>query len=190
MLKSFIIRGRCRLTGKTNHGPIDTMTDVSQSPFIHPLADVQSSRIGARTRLWQFVVVLPGAVIGDDVNLCAGVFVENDVRVGDRVTVKNGVQLWDGVTLEDDVFIGPNVTFTNDRFPRSRVRPGELLRTVVRRGASIGANATILPGLTVGEGALVAAGAVVTRDVPPFTLVSGQPARVVRRVDDAPPPVA
>jgi acetyltransferase-like isoleucine patch superfamily enzyme len=128
-------------------------------------------------------VVLPGAVVGGDVNLCAQVFVENDVRIGDRVTVKNGVQLWDGTTLEEGVFVGPNATFTNDRFPRSGVRPESVARTLVRRGASIGANATLLPGITVGEGAMVAAGAVVTRDVPPFTLVAGNPARIVRRVE-------
>jgi UDP-2-acetamido-3-amino-2,3-dideoxy-glucuronate N-acetyltransferase len=162
------------------------MADSDAAAFIHPLSDVRTMSVGTGSRIWQFVVVLPGAVIGRDVNLCAQVFVENDVRIGDRVTVKNGVQLWDGVTLEDDVFIGPNATFTNDRFPRSRVRSAEPLRTLVRRGASIGANATLLPGLTVGEGAMVAAGAVVTRDVPPHTLVQGNPARPVRRVDDAP----
>ena len=162
------------------------MSEPVEAAFIHPLSDVRSARIGVRTRIWQFVVVLPGAVIGDDVNICAQVFVENDVRIGDRVTVKNGVQLWDGVTLEDDVFVGPNATFTNDRFPRSGHRSRECTRTHVHRGASIGANATLLPGLTVGEGAIVAAGAVVTRDVPPFTLVVGSPARGVRRVDDAP----
>jgi UDP-2-acetamido-3-amino-2,3-dideoxy-glucuronate N-acetyltransferase len=160
------------------------MNSPSDAPFIHPLSDVQSACVGARTRIWQFVVVLPGAVIGEDVNLCAQVFVENDVRIGDRVTVKNGVQLWDGVTLEDDVFVGPNATFTNDPFPRSGVRPASWPRTLVRRGATIGANATLLPGITVGEGAMVAAGAVVTRDVPPFTLVRGHPARPVRQLPD------
>lgn len=148
--------------------------------FIHPTADVQSPHIGAGTRIWQFVVVLPGARIGADCNVCAHCFVENDVLVGDRVTVKSGVQLWDGVTLEDDVFVGPNATFTNDPFPRSCQRPARFLPTVVRAGASIGANATILPGLVIGEGAMVGAGAVVTRDVPPRTLVVGNPARVVR----------
>ncbi len=148
--------------------------------FIHPSADVQSKQIGEGTRIWQFVVVLPGAVIGRDGNICSHCFIENQVVVGDRVTVKCGVQLWDGVTLEDDVFVGPNATFTNDREPRSRNAGATLLPTLVKKGASIGANATILPGLTIGEGAVVGAGAVVTKDVPPRTLVVGNPARVVR----------
>ncbi len=148
--------------------------------FIHPSADVQSKQIGEGTRIWQFVVVLPGAIIGRDGNICSHCFIENQVVVGDRVTVKCGVQLWDGVTLEDDVFVGPNVTFTNDPQPRSRNAAARLLPTLVKKGASIGANATILPGLTIGEGAMVGAGSVVTKDVPPRTLVVGNPARVVR----------
>ena len=148
--------------------------------FIHPSSDVQSKQIGEGTRVWQYVVILPGAVIGRDGNICSHCFIENKVVVGDRVTVKCGVQLWDGVTLEDDVFVGPNATFTNDREPRSRNASATLLPTLVKKGASIGANATILPGLTIGEGAMVGAGAVVTKDVPPRTLVVGNPARVVR----------
>ena len=148
--------------------------------FIHPSSDVQSKQIGEGTRIWQYVVVLPGAVIGRDGNICSHCFIENQVVVGDRVTVKCGVQLWDGVTLEDDVFVGPNATFTNDLLPRSRNAAAQLLPTVVRKGASIGANATILPGITIGEGAMVGAGAVVTKDVPPRTLVVGNPASVVR----------
>ena len=147
---------------------------------IHPSSDVQSKQIGEGTRVWQYVVILPGAVIGRDGNICSHCFIENKVVVGDRVTVKCGVQLWDGVTLEDDVFVGPNATFTNDRVPRSRNASATLLPTLVKKGASIGANATILPGLTIGEGAMVGAGAVVTKDVPPRTLVVGNPARVVR----------
>jgi acetyltransferase-like isoleucine patch superfamily enzyme len=148
--------------------------------FIHPSSDVQSKQIGEGTRVWQYVVILPGAVIGRDGNICSHCFIENKVIVGDRVTVKGGVQLWDGVTLEDDVFVGPNATFTNDLNPRSRNDAAKLLPTLVKKGASIGANATILPGLTIGEGAMVGAGAVVTKDVPPRTLVVGNPARVVR----------
>jgi acetyltransferase-like isoleucine patch superfamily enzyme len=148
--------------------------------FIHPSSDVQSKQIGEGTRIWQYVVILPGAVIGRDGNICSHCFIENKVIVGDRVTVKCGVQLWDGVTLEDDVFVGPNATFTNDLNPRSRNASATLLPTLVKKGASIGANATILPGLTIGEGAMVGAGAVVTKDVPPRTLVVGNPARVVR----------
>lgn len=148
--------------------------------FIHPNSDVQSKQIGEGTRVWQYVVILPGAVIGRDGNICSHCFIENKVVVGDRVTVKCGVQLWDGVTLEDDVFVGPNATFTNDREPRSRNAGANLLPTLVKKGASIGANATILPGLTIGEGAMVGAGSVVTKDVPPRTLVVGNPARVVR----------
>lgn len=152
------------------------------SPYIHPLSDVQSSAIGRGTRIWQFVVVLSEAVIGEDCNICSHCFIENDVVIGDRVTVKSGVQLWDGIRLEDDVFVGPNATFTNDLYPRSRQYPDSFPRTIVRRGASIGANATILPGVVIGEGAMVGAGAVVTRDVPAGVVVVGNPARIVREV--------
>ena len=148
--------------------------------FIHPSSDVQSKQIGEGTRIWQYVVILPEAIIGRDCNICSHCFIENKVVVGDRVTVKCGVQLWDGVTLEDDVLVGPNATFTNDLNPRSRNDAAKLLPTLVKKGASIGANATILPGLTIGEGAMVGAGAVVTKDVPPRALVVGNPARVVR----------
>lgn len=156
--------------------------------FQHPLAVVESPAIGRGTRIWAFVHVLPGARIGADCNLCDHVFVENDVVIGDRVTIKSGVQLWDGVSLEDDVFVGPNATFTNDRFPRSRQPPPTVLRTVVKRGASIGANATILPGLTIGEAAVVGAGAVVTRDVPRDAIVVGNPARIVGYAGATPRP--
>jgi len=151
--------------------------------FIHPQALCESAQVGDGTRVWAFAHVLAGAVVGRDCNLCDGVFVENDVRIGDRVTVKCGVQLWDGVTLEDDVFVGPNATFTNDAFPRSRRRPSAFLRTTVERGASIGANATILPGITIGRGAMVGAGAVVTRSVPRWAIVAGNPARITGYAD-------
>ncbi|GLQ50562.1 WxcM-like domain-containing protein [Dyella flava] len=154
-----------------------------EDAFIHPLADVSSTSIGARTRLWQFVVVLPGAVIGEDCNICAHCFVENDVVIGSRVTIKNGVQLWDGLRVGDDVFIGPNVTFTNDKFPRSRQHPEEFLTTRIDSGVSIGGGATILPGLKIGRNAMVGAGAVVTRSIPPNAIVVGNPARIVGYVD-------
>jgi acetyltransferase-like isoleucine patch superfamily enzyme len=146
--------------------------------FKHPAAIVESEQIGPRTRIWAFAHVLPGAVIGADCNICDHVFIENDVRVGDRVTIKSGVQLWDGVVLEDDTVIGPNATFTNDPFPRSKKPPPEFSRTVIKAGASIGANATILPGITIGRNAMVGAGAVVTRDVPANALVVGNPASI------------
>ncbi len=155
---------------------------VAKEAFIHPLADVQSTSIGAGSRIWQFVVVLAGARIGADVNICAQCFVENDVVIGDRVTVKSGVQLWDGLRIEDDVFIGPNVTFTNDRHPRSKVYPDSFPKTIVGKGASIGGGAVILPGLTIGEGAMVGAGAVVTRSVVPHATVVGNPAQPLRAV--------
>lgn len=148
--------------------------------LIHPQALVESGSIGAGTRCWAFCHILPGAVIGQDCNICDHTFIENDVVVGDRVTIKCGVFLWDGLRIEDDAFIGPNATFTNDAFPRSKQYPEQWPVTTVRQGASIGANATILPGLTIGEGAMVGAGAVVTKDVPPHAVVAGNPAHVVR----------
>lgn len=153
--------------------------------FIHPQALCESTNVGEGTRIWAFAHVLPGAVVGRDCNLCDGVFVENNVRIGDRVTVKCGVQLWDGVTLKDDVFVGPNATFTNDAFPRSRRTPAEFRCTTVEQGASIGANATILPGITIGCGAMVGAGAVVVRSVPPWAIVAGNPARITGYADAA-----
>lgn len=151
--------------------------------FIHPLSDVQTQRIGAATRVWQFAVILPGAQIGAECNICSHCLIENDVVVGDRVTVKSGVQLWDGLRVGDDVFIGPNVSFTNDRFPRSRQRPAQFLSTIIEPGASIGAGAVILPGITIGRSAMVAAGAVVTRSVPSNAIVVGNPAKIVGYVD-------
>jgi acetyltransferase-like isoleucine patch superfamily enzyme len=152
---------------------------MANNPFYqHPMSLVESPNIGKGTRIWAFAHVLPGAVIGEDVNVCDHVFIENDVRVGNRVTIKCGVQLWDGITVEDDVFIGPNATFTNDLFPRSKQYPQEFTPTLVQQGASIGANATILAGVTIGRYAMVGAGAVVTRDVPEKAVVVGNPARV------------
>jgi UDP-2-acetamido-3-amino-2,3-dideoxy-glucuronate N-acetyltransferase len=153
---------------------------IPEGVFVHARGLLESMRVGANTRVWAFAHVLPGAVIGRDCNICDHVFIENDVVVGDRVTIKCGVQLWDGLRIEDDVFLGPNVTFTNDRFPRSRQHLTRYPETVVKRGASIGANATILPGVIVGAAAMVGAGSVVTRDVPANAVVLGNPARIVR----------
>ena len=146
--------------------------------FRHPTALVETANVGEGTRIWAFAHVLPGARIGKDCNVCDHVFVENGVTVGDRVTLKSGVQLWDGVTLEDDVFVGPNATFTNDPFPRSRRLPERFTPTLVRKGASIGANATILCGVTIGANAMIGAGAVVTHDVPAHAIVVGNPAHI------------
>jgi acetyltransferase-like isoleucine patch superfamily enzyme len=159
---------------------------MPNSPRIHPAALCESNHVGPRTRIWAFTHILPNAVIGADCNVCDHVFIENDVVIGDRVTIKCGVQLWDSMRIEDDVFIGPNATFCNDRFPRSKERPAEYLPVILRKGASIGANATILPGIEIGTGAMVAAGAVVTRSVPPHTLVAGNPARIIRSLDNSP----
>lgn len=147
--------------------------------IVHPLADVQSPAVGVGTKIWQFVVVLPGARIGADGNICSHCFIENDVVIGDRVTIKNGVQLWDGVRVGNDVFIGPNVTFSNDRFPRSKQHLAQVLLTEIEDGASLGAGATLLPGIRIGRNAMVGAGAVVTRSVPPNAVVVGNPARIV-----------
>lgn len=151
--------------------------------FAHPDSRVETDDIGSGTRIWAFSHVLAGARVGADCNICDHTFIEGGAVVGDRVTLKCGVQLWDGVTLEDDVFVGPNATFTNDLFPRSRKRPEQYVRTLVQRGASIGANATILCGVTVGARAMVGAGAVVTRDVPPLAIVVGNPAVVTGYVE-------
>jgi len=162
-------------------------TSLKGSPYmasIHPSADVKSHSIGEGTSVWQFVVILAQARIGRDCNINAHCFIENDVVLGDRVTVKCGVYLWDGLRIADDVFIGPNATFTNDRLPRSKQYPDSFPQTVIERGASIGAAAVILPGLTIGAGAMVGAGAVVTRDVPARALVVGNPARIVRYLDE------
>ena len=153
---------------------------------IHPLSDIQSRHIGEGTRIWQFCVVLPNARIGADCNICSHVFIENDVVIGNRVTVKCGVQIWDGIRIADDVFIGPNVTFTNDPFPRSRKALAEYPVTTIEEGASIGANATILPGLVIGRRAMVAAGALVTRDVPDYAVVKGNPAVISRYLEPQP----
>lgn len=159
------------------------MNDHTTPFFQHPSALVESKNIGSDTRIWAFAHVLPGAVIGSNCNICDHVFIESDVFIGDRVTIKCGVQLWDGIRLEDDVFVGPNATFTIDPFPRSKKYPAEFQKTIVHKGASIGANATILPGLTIGSKAMIGAGAVVTRDVPPNAKVVGNPARIVGYTD-------
>ena len=145
--------------------------------MIHPSSEVKTKKIGEGTNIWQFVVILEDAVIGSNCNINAHVFIENSVSIGQRCTIKSGVQIWDGITLEDDVFIGPNATFTNDINPRSKTyKP--FPRTLVKKGASIGANATILPGITIGEFALIGAGSVVTKDVPAFTVWRGNPAKL------------
>lgn len=151
--------------------------------MIHASADVQTTQIGDGTTVWQFCVVLAKAKIGSNCNICAQVLIENDVVIGNNVTIKSGVQLWDGIRIEDNVFIGPNVTFTNDLFPRSKVYPEEFLQTVVKSGASIGGGAVILPGITIGESAMIGAGAVVTKVVPAQAIVVGNPARIIGYVE-------
>jgi len=146
--------------------------------FVHPNALLESNKIGAGTRIWAFAHILPGAVLGEDCNICDGVFIENDVILGNRVTVKPGVQLWDGTRIEDDVFIGPNATFTNDKFPRSRQWKSTFPTITVHKGASIGANCTILPGIVIGAGAMVGAGTVVTKDVPENAIFFGNPGQI------------
>lgn len=147
--------------------------------FKHANSLCETEKVGKNTRIWAFTHILPNAVIGEECNICDHVFIENDVRIGNRVTIKCGVQIWDGIKIEDDVFVGPNVTFTNDIFPRSRQYPEEFLRTEIKKGASIGANATILPGIFIGEKAMIGAGAVVTKSVPPNAIVTGNPAKIV-----------
>jgi len=148
---------------------------------IHPTSDIQSKKIGPGTVIWQFTVVLPGAIIGKDCNINSHCFIENDVIIGDGVTIKCGVYIWDGITIEDDAFIGPNVTFINDKFPRSKQK-FKLMRTVIKRGASVGANSTILPGITIGVNALIGAGSVVTKNIPNNSVWIGNPAHQIAYV--------
>ena len=150
--------------------------------IIHPLADVQTIDIGERTKVWQFCVILKQAKIGANCNINCHVFIENDVLIGNNVTIKPGVQLWDGIVIEDGVFIGPNATFTNDLKPRSKQYPEKFLKTIVKKGASIGANATILPGITIGENAMIGAGSVIVKDVPPNTVWVGNPAKQIKKL--------
>ena len=148
--------------------------------FQHRLAVVEpGATIGKRTRIWAFVHILSGVTIGEDCNVCDHTFIESDVRIGNRVTIKCGVSLWDGVVVEDDVFIGPNAVFTNDKRPRSRKHPDQFPTITLKEGASLGANCTILPGITIGRWAMVGAGAVVTHDVPDYAWVAGSRARLV-----------
>ncbi|OQP64792.1 dTDP-6-deoxy-3,4-keto-hexulose isomerase [Niastella vici] len=151
--------------------------------MIHPLSDVKSKNIGENTAIWQYAIVLEKAVIGNNCNINCHTFIENDVVVGNNVTIKSGVYLWDGIVIEDNVFIGPNTTFTNDKYPRSKQYPEHFLQTIIHKNASIGAGAIILGGITIGEFALIGAGTVVTKNVPPFALVTGNPARITGWVD-------
>ena len=145
--------------------------------FIHSLADVKSDCIGKNTKIWQFCIVFKKAKIGKNCNICANVLIENDVVIGDNVTVKSGVQLWDSIVVEDNTFIGPNVTFTNDLVPRSKQYPEKYLKTILKNGCSVGANATIVAGNTIGEYAFVGAGSVITKDIPAHTVWYGNPAK-------------
>ncbi|MFA0116633.1 acyltransferase [Vibrio breoganii] len=149
--------------------------------MIHDLSDVRTKDIGEDTNIWQFCVVLPNASIGSNCNICSHCFIENDVSIGNNVTIKSGVQIWDGIEVEDNVFIGPNVTFTNDKTPRSKEYPNKFFKTIIKHGASIGANSTILPGIIIGEGAMVGAGSVVTKNVAPFSTVVGNPAKEIHK---------
>ena len=150
--------------------------------FIHEKADVAQCSIGEGTRIWQFVVIIEGAQIGRECNICAQTLIESDVIIGDNVTIKSGVQLWDGTRIHNNAFIGPNATFTNDTYPRSKEYPQEFTGITVLNNASIGANATLLPGITIGEFAMVGAGAVVTQDVPAHSVVVGNPAKVIKYI--------
>jgi len=150
--------------------------------MIHPLADCLSENICDSTNIWQFVVVLPKATIGENCNICAHCFIENDVQIGNNVTVKSGVYLWDGIVIEDNVQVGPNVTFTNDKYPRAK-QEFVLQKTLIKKNASIGAGATILGGVTIGEDAMIGAGSLITKDVPAGELWFGNPARFVRKIN-------
>lgn len=152
--------------------------------MIHPLADCKNKNIPESTRVWQFCVVFENCQIGENCNICAHVLIENEVKIGNNVTIKSGVQVWDGIEIEDNVFIGPNVTFTNDKFPRSKEYPQEFQKTIIKKGASIGAGSVILGGITIGEKSMIGAGSVVTKDVPKGELWLGNPAKFIRKIEN------
>ena len=152
--------------------------------MIHPLSDCQNNNIPESTNIWQYCVVLPGAEIGENCNICSHCFIENDVKIGNNVTIKCGVQIWDGIELEDNVMIGSNVTFTNDMYPRSKNKDWNLLHTRICKGASVGAGSTLIPGIIIGENAMIGAGSVVTKDVPAGEVWVGNPARFLKKVED------
>jgi len=147
--------------------------------MIHSLADVKSRNIGLSTQVWQFSVILEGAIIGDNCNINCHTFIENDVVIGNEVTIKSGVYLWDGITIEDNVFVGSCVAFVNDKFPRSKRYPTSFQRILLKRNCSIGANASILGSITIGSNAMIGAGSVITRDVPDHAIVLGNPGKIV-----------
>jgi len=149
--------------------------------FIHHSAEVKTKNIGDNSTIWQYAIILENAKIGKSCNINSHTFIENDVIIGDNVTIKCGVYLWDGLTIEDNVFIGPNATFTNDKYPKSKVKPEKFDRTILKKGCSIGANATILPGISIGANAIIGAGSVVTKDVPNGVVVIGNPARITKK---------
>jgi acetyltransferase-like isoleucine patch superfamily enzyme len=150
--------------------------------YIHTLSDVQTEKIGENTRIWQYTVVLKGAQIGSDCNICAHCFIENDVKIGDSVTIKNGVYLWDGIEIEDNVFVGPNVTFCNDKYPRSKQYSEPWPTIKIQKGASIGAGSVLLGGITIGERAMIGAGSVVTKNIPAGELWLGNPAGFIKKI--------
>jgi len=153
------------------------LKSISMSIKIHPTAEVQTEKIGDGTTIWQNCVILKEALIGRNCNINYNVFIENDVVIGDNVTIKPGVQIWDGLHIGNNVFIGPNATFTNDLLPRSKQYPELFEKTIIEDGASIGANATVIAGITIGKYTMIGAGSVVTKSTPPFTLWYGNPAK-------------
>ena len=150
--------------------------------FVSNYSDVKTKNIGENTLIWQFVVILKGAVIGSNVNICSNCFIESDVKIGNNVTIKNGVNIYNGIHIEDNVFIGPNVTFTNDMFPRSKDHSKKVLKTIIKSGASVGAGSVILPGLTIGTNAMIGAGSLVSRDIPDYNLAYGNPVKIIREI--------
>ena len=184
--KSFSSGAVCLVLASHKYDEFDYIRDFKEYKkyqMIHSTSEVQSSNIGKNTNIWQYCVVLEKAIIGENCNINYNVFIENYVLIGNNVTVKSGVQLWDGIILEDNVFIGPNVTFSNDKYPRSKQYPEKFQKTIIKKGASIGAGSVILCGIQIGENAMIGAGSVVTKDVPPNELWMGHPAKFIRYIN-------